>query len=117
MSATRGSKKFVRQRRVAELIAQVWLEPALRQRYEEYPHSVLADFGIPLATDEAPPEIPRPPEDDLVYEPLETASGNWTSPVLTWPTRSPSLAGTERHTPNSSDRYADESTRQKRRSA
>ena len=55
----------------AGLVAKIWVEPELAARYEEDPHTVLAEHGIKLAKGMSVPEIPERPEGDLSIEELE----------------------------------------------
>ncbi|WP_030456696.1 hypothetical protein [Herbidospora cretacea] len=41
--------------RFAELVMRAWTEPDLAARYEDDPAGTLAQFGIDLGDDEAPP--------------------------------------------------------------
>ncbi|MDH6128046.1 hypothetical protein [Kitasatospora sp. GP82] len=54
--------------RFAELIVRAWTEPGLRRRYEENPHQVLAEAGIPTVPGEAVPALPVVEELDVVVD-------------------------------------------------
>jgi hypothetical protein len=61
--------------RFAELIARVWMEPGLGDRYAADPCTVLAEFGLDVTRPEDAPDLAPYCGQDLIIEDVEHARG------------------------------------------
>ncbi|MGH6655854.1 MAG: hypothetical protein ACRDVE_11700 [Actinocrinis sp.] len=61
--------------RFAELVARVWMEPGLADRYAADPRAVLAEFGLVPASHGDAPDLARYCGPDLIIEDVEHARG------------------------------------------
>ncbi len=62
--------------RFAELIARVWMEPGLGDRYAADPCTVLAEFGLDVTSPEDAPDLAPYCGRDLIIEDVEHARGS-----------------------------------------
>ena len=62
-------------RRFARLVASAWADSAVRDRYEQDPRAVLAEYGIEWPEGAPTPALPADPGDEIDVESLEITAG------------------------------------------